>query len=73
MKRTDKTEKSFDKYLNDIEKFLIQLYGTSKTQFVIEKSKSHYTEIIQSMPFFNSTMYDQLINKTNQKSSNGDD
>ena len=59
--KSEKLEKSLKKYLNGLEKLLIQKNGAEKTQSIIEKSKAYYPAIIKKMPFFNTPMYDQLI------------
>jgi len=59
--KSEKLEKSLIKYLNGLNKPLIQKYGVEKTQSIMAKSKEYYPEIIKKMPFFKTPMYDSLI------------
>ena len=59
--KSAKLEQLFEKYLRGVENLLIQKYGDGKTKSVFQCARSYYPLIIQHMPYFDSTMYDQLI------------
>ena len=60
-KKSSRIKKLFEKYLKGIKTFLTQKYGEEKTQLVVERSRSYFSQIIQNMPYFNSATYDELI------------
>ena len=54
-------QKSLNNYLSGIEGSLGDEFGTVKAQSIIEKSRGHYPEIIEKIPYFDTPMYDSLV------------
>jgi hypothetical protein len=61
VKQTDKLQKSLNNYLLDMEGSLEEKFGVDKAQSIIEKSRAHYPEIIDKIPYFDTPMYDSLV------------
>lgn len=59
--KTSKLTKGLDKYLLELKKFMIHKYGETRTENILNKAKAYYPSIIEKMPFFKSSMYDELI------------
>ena len=61
IEKTSKLIKGLDKYLVRLRKFMIPKYGETKTDTILNRTKTYYPSIIEKMLFFKSSMYDELI------------